>query len=376
MPEAGDIKMYLPECAICADELSDPRALPCGHCFCGPPKSCLKLLNQTKTNIKCALCSQVHVLNVESLKPLFGIRDFLQQSSNSKPSFPKCQKHKSKPVSYWCIQCKEKICQECFETDHDEHPMKSYQKFLQKAVSDQLVTLGSDGFKENMLKRIKLCDEQILIVNSQKEKLIERQKVIENEKDTFRMYISNEAKIREFATSKTLTAVDVDMSLIDGFLALPKEPVKKEADIEKMPQLRKVIICAEFSDMRTWNVGANHDSSCIILNNYKWWVRAKKHKNAQEKQFIGLFLGCYPVKPETDWKSSVEFELTLKNVYSSSTNGTPDKTLSTAHTFREKEDDWGWNSFIDFSQVLNSNQGWITESKPSITVHCTISTAE
>ena len=25
------------ECVVCNEPLCDPRALPCGHCYCGPP---------------------------------------------------------------------------------------------------------------------------------------------------------------------------------------------------------------------------------------------------------------------------------------------------------------------------------------------------
>ena len=121
-----------PECSICAEELDDPRALPCGHSFCGPHKSCLTMLKQTNGAIKCALCNELHHLDISSLKPLFGIREFLQHSGKPCPKSPKpaafsrCPTHPSSPVLFWCVQCSEKICQTCFETQHDGHAMKSY----------------------------------------------------------------------------------------------------------------------------------------------------------------------------------------------------------------------------------------------------------
>ena len=70
------------ECSICADNLLDPRALPCGHSYCGPPRTCLSALQKPGDVLKCAICCKEYIIKISDMKPLYGIREHLESYSN------------------------------------------------------------------------------------------------------------------------------------------------------------------------------------------------------------------------------------------------------------------------------------------------------
>ena len=83
--EAGTSRDLKPiECPICTEPLIDPRALLCGHSYCGPLKDCLKGVQKEDGGLKCAVCLEESDQDVSELKPLFGIREFLEQSTSGK----------------------------------------------------------------------------------------------------------------------------------------------------------------------------------------------------------------------------------------------------------------------------------------------------
>ena len=75
------------ECCVCHETLVDPRALPCGHSYCGPEKDCLEAVKVKKEGLKCIVCREKCNLDVNQLKPLYGIRDYLKQVQPSSSSF-------------------------------------------------------------------------------------------------------------------------------------------------------------------------------------------------------------------------------------------------------------------------------------------------
>ncbi|XP_063714703.1 uncharacterized protein LOC134842345 [Symsagittifera roscoffensis] len=364
-----------PECSICAEELDDPRPLPCGHSYCGPHKNCLLMLKQSSGALKCALCNDVHYLDVASLKPLFGIREFLQQSG-SKPSiktpklcnFSRCPCHPTAPVLFWCVQCSEKICQTCFENQHDGHAMKSYKSYLQNSVSNKLKEIGSqkESFMDYMSKRVDTVQKQISSIENKIQSYEDRKLILEREIEKFESIRTNEAKIRAFAKG---SGSEIDTTILDSFLLLTSE--SESADNGGGINSNGLTLCAEFTGFRSWIAGESQDSQSVILSKgYKLWIRAKRFRSGPEKFFLGLFLGCQPVVPKENWTFNVDFELILLN-------NTPSKNkkLSTTHTFRAHEDDWGWNSFMDWNQMLNPTMGWIHDAKQAVLVHCTIKTS-
>ena len=131
------------ECSICSEDLADPRALPCGHSYCGPDRKCLEALEQpdNRNIVRCALCNEQFQKPKLSLKPLYGIREFLQESSKSSMKqmiLPKCETHPKMPVLFWCLTDKQRACGLCFEVEHNGHKLESFKTYLQKQVGDKL----------------------------------------------------------------------------------------------------------------------------------------------------------------------------------------------------------------------------------------------
>ena len=116
------------ECVICNESMVDPRALPCGHSYCGPPRQCLTGLKSLTGGLSCAICRVDNDLKPEVIKPLYGIRDYLIRKQTT-PEIP-CSAHTSKECSFWCNDCEMMICNECTEDKHDEHSVRNLKKHL------------------------------------------------------------------------------------------------------------------------------------------------------------------------------------------------------------------------------------------------------
>ena len=117
------------ECPICNEDFKDPRALPCGHSYCGPPRTCLKTLESSGA-LRCAVCRVGHNLKVEDVKPLYGIREFFEDKSLKYSPELRCSIHPKHECSMWCIKCDHMVCEDCLETEHDGHAMRKLRKYL------------------------------------------------------------------------------------------------------------------------------------------------------------------------------------------------------------------------------------------------------
>ena len=171
--EAGNTSLAPIECCVCTEPLTDPRALPCGHSYCGPHKPCLQTLMTLPTEnskLRCAMCNKEFEKETLVLNPLYGIRDFLRETCGSESKdtkqkfiFPSCEFHPNEPVLFWCLTDNSKACQTCFETSHNRHSLLSYKKHLQEQVKERLAN-DSDkltSWHKEAQELIEKCDERV-----------------------------------------------------------------------------------------------------------------------------------------------------------------------------------------------------------------------
>ena len=125
------------ECSICTDPFTDPRTLPCGHSYCGPPKTCLKGVER-RDGLRCAVCNETFNLKTSELKLLYGIRDYLEQWTSKTRHTDvlevMCKKHECYKILFWRRTCSEKVCQKCFDLEHQSHALKNFWTHLKEKV--------------------------------------------------------------------------------------------------------------------------------------------------------------------------------------------------------------------------------------------------
>ena len=167
------------ECVICNENLVDPRALPCGHSYCGPPRLCLSTMKKSEGVLQCAVCRVKHNLKLEDIKPLYGIRDFFQGSVRKKTtktvSLP-CPVHESNECTIWCNTCCAMICIECFGDAHDDHSMRDLRKHLMRKIEEKY---GKDGISQYRGDLLELIESKTLEVEKLKMHLVTVQHEIE-----------------------------------------------------------------------------------------------------------------------------------------------------------------------------------------------------
>ena len=124
------------KCAICTEFLVEPRALPCGHSYCGPAKKCLNFIKHNMDQAsKCAVCTQVFQVKVSDLNPLYGIRDAigsLSVSDGKSVCGPECDHAKT----LWCRDCNIPLCLPCVDSDHSDHSLTSYNTIFETTSKD------------------------------------------------------------------------------------------------------------------------------------------------------------------------------------------------------------------------------------------------
>ncbi|XP_075254624.1 uncharacterized protein LOC142346030 [Convolutriloba macropyga] len=148
------ITSTLPECVICTDVLDDPRQLSCGHSYCGPSKHCLKTLLIDRKFLKCAICGVFHEQRIEDLKPMYGIREYLEAQKKifEKTTLPKkefvskmliCKTHSENEAKFWCTNCEELICSDCLTSEkHLSHQFNVFEANKRLIVANKLEKLN------------------------------------------------------------------------------------------------------------------------------------------------------------------------------------------------------------------------------------------
>ncbi|XP_075254603.1 uncharacterized protein LOC142346009 [Convolutriloba macropyga] len=251
MDREQDIEPKLPECPICKDLLDDPRQLSCGHCFCGPHKKCLYTLLQPDNLLKCALCCVCHRVSIESIAPMYGLREFLSQqralTTNKKASESRepdgqclyCSDHPKTKSKYWCKNCETLLCSLCLEEpEHLEHRFILFQANIRTILAERLSKLtGEKNIRTQQLQqkieKAKLISKSVQIPLKQ---ISEAKHELKRELDVLK---SNWAKLENVASG---TETNPDLTLVRWLLTAQFQiPNPAETQIE-VNELNSLIV--------------------------------------------------------------------------------------------------------------------------------------
>ena len=126
-------------CPICQDEFKDPVIIDCHHSFC---RTCIntwiKRSNTRDTQdtvltfaslhsngrFKCPSCKSTNNIpfnGVAGFAKSFYIQQIKDIKAKSLSSYPKCPKHKTEDLRFYCMECETTMCRDCKVLKHEGH---------------------------------------------------------------------------------------------------------------------------------------------------------------------------------------------------------------------------------------------------------------
>ena len=248
-------------CSVCSTILTDPRALLCGHSFCGPPKNCLTNLCNEEGNVKCAICNTQHDKKVDELKPLFGIRDAIDEysklSSSDKPVtaksskydgpvLPPCLKHPKMLCYHWCTNCREAVCDDCVDAEHEDCHLKLMKHVLKPLVREAIEMLP---YVENRATDINLNIKILEIILKRSQSVVEQQ---QNELEQVKfLSLANSVLKVDLEDLKKIgngEMTDIDFSVVSQLLRVLKKEKPKLLLIDRMHDFNFLVDFKSLSD--------------------------------------------------------------------------------------------------------------------------------
>ena len=363
-------------CSICTGILSDPRVLPCGHSYCGPPKNCLDII-VLDNGLKCALCKGFHNLNKSDLKPLFGIRDYIHQATkpavrrkSKKFKAPFCSLHDDTSVTFRCKTCNLDVCAECIDDGkHDEHSLRSFKKHLQDLVGKKLTECEKDipklekqiaGFLGKSEDKIREFKPKLTEVESCKAALLLQKVAIDD-------YLESQSMLKEFVSN---SGTDIDISVINSFLKLPISLPNVSCLVPK--KVEPGFLFANYSRfyIRSDKCVEILGSNSVLIGKHVFSISALQNKSKDGRSFLGLRFTCLGTPPNTDdWKLRVKVKFALL---------TKTKTKDGVHRIQEfqkefsKKDGMHGLNVLLWSQLLDPVNEWLNKDD-SFDVNCLVS---
>ena len=218
-------------CSICRETFMDPRSLPCGHCYCGPPRVCLNSMQNQRHELICAICRSVFKLKVTDIKPLYGIRDIFRgaQSNldNQKRNRLCCDEHAMSECKQWCVSCDVRVCEECVEEQYDGHNLRNLRKHLVETIERKLGEEINDGlnvYLTSLEELITNCQTKFDYFSSKQTSIDQFKQESRKKQNIIRSYL--ELAKGDFKSSKSSDQLLFDMFCMDFALPCSSETIE------------------------------------------------------------------------------------------------------------------------------------------------------
>ena len=329
------------ECCICLQSLEELNALPCGHCVCGPPRSCRTSLAADDVSfVKCPVCKTQHKFTLKDLKPLYGIRDYLKRrgpEENAAAEYPKivaskCFSYRCKlDTKFWCATCEKSVCQVCFDESHQGHQVQNHILYLEEASKASAKKFRS--LREELPKLVSICKNELEMLKFESS-LVD--KTLENLSTTLdeinRLAPTNE-KIEEAIKYKQALIKD---TVIKGFLEHvgsfhPAMSSVNSVSLEFRSKLRSL-------DLEVWKLEGGILTQPVRFDDTLIRILIKK-ANCREKldplvKGFGVFLVCQPLGNADTL--NLKFKLELTGQHGGRSFAIQDGTAETKFEFKEE----------------------------------------
>ena len=275
------------KCSICHEMLADPRALPCGHSFCGPPRTCLDgIKNNKNLASKCAECNQVFPAKVNDLKPLYKIRDALGRLAVAENNCAQGADCNHNDVKMWCKDCSVKLCLPCVEENHVDHNLKSYIAILREKARKIAPLLGDIDFQTY---RIANEIKQLQSIQKNMEELSKNKTIVKQIAEGGDVTLT--AELRNLLDSNSMERYQWYKTKVSPFEFL--------TTIESIPLDFKTTV--------------SFFSPSYQLGDYNFTVQCDLNKDDDGESWCGLNLKVKPVRIAEQWRIKLNSQCTLIN---------------------------------------------------------------
>ena len=323
------------KCPICTETLVDPRTLPCGHSYCGPPRKCLDYIKlESDKASKCAVCSKVFQVKVSDLNPLYGIREAIEAFSLDNKVVERGQlcTHAELEFKMWCRDCSVALCVPCVDAYHSSHCLNSYKAVLKEQA-------------EKILPELEGLDLQLYQISNEIKQLQLRQEEVEKRakyKTTVRQIadgntVSQSPELLAFLNSKL---TDVRQHWVDNF---------ERKSFEFILAFKNVPL--QFANLK------EEYSLDYHVRDFNFRIKIKSGKY-DDKEWLSAYLKVLPIIPnEEPWKLKLEYRITILNT---------NVAKNVVHgyftsVYENSTNSWGFEKFILYEDIICVQSGFIFE---------------